>query len=45
MITAIGVGGEEMTTNLGILDIPGVRYKIRQHAIKVVYEKLGPIIW
>ena len=40
----MGVGVEYVTTCLRILDIPGGRSSIVQHVLKVMDNKIGPII-
>ena len=41
---AVGVGRKDMITFLGILDITEVKSKIGHHVLKVVDDKIGPII-
>ena len=41
---AVGVGRRDMIKFLGIMDIYGVKSKIEHHALKVVDDKIGPII-
>ena len=41
---AVGVGRKDMITFFGILDITGVKSKIGHHVLKVVDDKIGPII-
>ena len=41
---AMDVGRKYTTTYLDILDLPGVGYNIGYHILKVVDNKIGPII-
>ena len=40
----MGVGGKYIIVLLGILDIPGFKYNIVQNVIKVMDNKIVPII-
>ena len=44
MTTAVGDGRKEMITSLGIFDLTGGECKIGHHVLKVVDDKIGPII-
>ena len=41
---AMGVGRKDMITFLGILDLTGGKSNIGHHVLKVVDDKIGPII-